>query len=187
MAHGGTNFGFTAGANFDLDGKGTFQPDITSYDYDAPINEAGNSTTKFNFIRSVLNNCRPGKSVAPPAPIPAMKIAEFKPTLWASIWENLPNPITSYKTRTMQDLDQPHGFVLYSAQIESSGKTLDRRMTIQELHDYANIYTNGNYVGSLDRRLNEYTMNLTSTTSQLDILVEAMGHLNFSPQMNFDR
>lgn len=44
MAHGGTNFGFTAGANFDLNGSGTYQPDVTSYDYDAPINEQGAKT-----------------------------------------------------------------------------------------------------------------------------------------------
>lgn len=39
MAFGGTNFGFWAGAN-----RGqveSYQADITSYDYDCPINEDG--------------------------------------------------------------------------------------------------------------------------------------------------
>lgn len=40
MFFGGTNFGFTAGANDG--GIGKYEPDLTSYDYDAPMDEAGN-------------------------------------------------------------------------------------------------------------------------------------------------
>lgn len=52
MVHGGTNFGFTSGANYDK--KHDIQPDLTSYDYDAPISEAGWVTPKFDSIRNVI-------------------------------------------------------------------------------------------------------------------------------------
>jgi hypothetical protein len=55
MAFGGSNFGFTSGANFDLGNTGTFQPDVTSYDYDAPITENGDKTAKFNEMRYILS------------------------------------------------------------------------------------------------------------------------------------
>lgn len=54
MFHGGTNFGFTAGANF---GK-FYQSDITSYDYDAPLTESGDLTEKYFAIRDVLSKYR---------------------------------------------------------------------------------------------------------------------------------
>lgn len=77
MAFGGSNFGFTAGANFDLGNTGTFQPDVTSYDYDAPITENGDKTTKFNEMRYILGNCLSRKLSPIPEPIPSMQIAEF--------------------------------------------------------------------------------------------------------------
>lgn len=115
-----------------------------------------------------------------------MKVAEFKPTLWASLWENLPAPVYSDHVITMENLDQGHGFVLYSANV-ATGTGKDRNLFVQDVHDFANVYSNGNYIGSLDRRIDQYNMNISSTTSKLDILVEAMGHINFSKEMNLDR
>lgn len=51
MFYGGTNFGFTAGAN---GGEKEFLPDITSYDYDAPLTEAGDPTAKYFAIRDTI-------------------------------------------------------------------------------------------------------------------------------------
>ena len=51
MYVGGTNFGFMNGANYD---PGNYQPTVTSYDYDAPINESGDPTDKFFAIKKVF-------------------------------------------------------------------------------------------------------------------------------------
>jgi hypothetical protein len=56
MFHGGTNFGLTSGAN----DKGTYQAITTSYDYDAPLDEAGQPTEKYRAYREVLSRYAPG-------------------------------------------------------------------------------------------------------------------------------
>ena len=52
MAHGGTNFGLTAGGNSKFDKKPyDYAAHITSYDYDAPINEQGSPNKKYHIFR----------------------------------------------------------------------------------------------------------------------------------------
>lgn len=66
MFFGGTNFGFTAGAN---DGVlGDFTADVTSYDYDAPMNEAGDPTQKYLAIRDAVSRYLPLPNVSVPSP-----------------------------------------------------------------------------------------------------------------------
>ena len=90
VAHGGTNFGFTAGAN--SGGKGGYEPDVTSYDYDAPINEQGRATPKYHALRDLIASYLPtGRTLPPvPDPIPAIAIPEFPMTPLTSIWDHLP-------------------------------------------------------------------------------------------------
>ena len=80
VAHGGTNFGFTAGAN--SGGKGGYEPDVTSYDYDAPIGEQGNATPKYHALRNLMASHLPAGVTLPPIPnpIPAMAVPEFAMT-----------------------------------------------------------------------------------------------------------
>ncbi len=65
VIHGGTNFGFTAGAN--SGGKG-YEPDVTSYDYDAPIDEQGRPTAKYMSLRRLLGSYLPKGKKLPPVP-----------------------------------------------------------------------------------------------------------------------
>ncbi|KAL2899565.1 Beta-galactosidase 17 [Bienertia sinuspersici] len=66
MAHGGTNFGFYNGANTGSDGS-DYKPDLTSYDYDAPIQEAGDvDNAKFRAIRRVIQKYT--AATLPPVP-----------------------------------------------------------------------------------------------------------------------
>jgi beta-galactosidase len=67
VIHGGTNFGFTAGAN--SGGKG-YEPDVTSYDYDAPIDEQGKPTAKYMALRKLLGSYLPKGKKLPPVPDP---------------------------------------------------------------------------------------------------------------------
>ena len=72
MAHGGTNFGFWAGANADQRGESTYSPTLTTYDYDAPINEQGALTEKFHMFRSMVQKYTNEKLPDIPQPIPTM-------------------------------------------------------------------------------------------------------------------
>ncbi len=179
VLHGGTNFGFTAGAN--SGGKG-YEPDITSYDYDAPINEQGNPTYKYFAIRNLM--LKHFKNIPEiPEPIPAMEIPEIKMELYSSIWDNLPKPVNSVQPKPMEMFDQNEGFILYKTKLigHKSGKLL-----ITDLHDYATIYLNGKYIGKLDRREAERTIELPPSDVEypvLEILVEGMGRINFAQEI----
>jgi len=182
VIHGGTNFGFYAGAN--SGGKG-YEPDLTSYDYDAPINEQGNPTPKYFALRILI-----GKYVKNipdlPKPITAIEIPEIKMELFSSVWENLPKPKNSVQPKPMEAFDQKEGFILYKTKLigHKSGK-----LTITDLHDYATIFLNGKYIGKLDRREAEKTIDLPKSDVKdpvLEIFVEGMGRINFA-QFLIDR
>ena len=183
VIHGGTNFGYWAGAN--AFSPTQYQPDVTSYDYDAPINEMGQATPKFYALRNLLAKYLPAKQKLPavPAAVQVIEIPEIKLTASASVWDNLPAAIQSPQPKPMEMLGQKGGFILYRTKLigHKSGK-----LRITELHDYATIFVDGKYIGKLDRAKAENIIELPASTSanpQLDILVEGMGRINFAEYM----
>jgi hypothetical protein len=182
VIHGGTNFGFTAGAN--SGGKG-YEPDVTSYDYDAPISEQGRATPKYHALRDLIAEHLPaGTSLPPiPDPIPAIDIPEIPMRVLASIWDRLPSPIASVQPRPFEMYGQNQGLMLYRTTLvgRKSG-----RLVITNLHDYATVFLNGTLVGTLDRRLGENAIELPVSNVAmpvLEILVEGMGHINFAQEL----
>jgi beta-galactosidase len=180
VIHGGTNFGFWAGANSFSPTQ--YQPDVTSYDYDAPINEMGQPTPKYFALRKLLAKYLPAHQKLPdiPAPIPVISIPEINFTESASLWDNLPEAIQSPQPRPMEMFDQKAGFILYRTSLIGHKKG---KLCITDLHDYATVFVDGKYIGKLDRSKAENTIELPASTSenpQLDILVEGMGRINFA-------
>ena len=182
VAHGGTNFGFTAGAN--SGGQG-YEPDVTSYDYDAPIDEQGRATPKYRALRELISkHLLPGVTLPPaPDPIPATAVPEFAMSPYASLWDHLGAPVASLHPRPFEMHGQNQGLVLYRTTLigRKSGQ-----LTITDLHDYAIVFVDGKEIGRLDRRLGEKTIELPVTTNPmpvLDILVEGMGHINFAQEI----
>ena len=183
VIHGGTNFGFWAGAN--AFSPTQYQPDVTSYDYDAPINEMGQATPKYYALRNLLAKYLPAKQKlsAIPAPIPVIEIPEITFAQTASVWDNLPAAVHSPQPKPMEMFGQKSGFILYRTKLigHKSGS-----LKITDLHDYATIFVDGKYVGRLDRARAENIIELPASTSanpQLDILVEGMGRINFAEYM----
>lgn len=179
VIHGGTNFGFTAGAN--SGGKG-YEPDVTSYDYDAPINEQGRPTEKYFALRKLISK-HVGELPAVPEPIGAMEIPQVAMKPFTSVWSNLPQPVASVQPRPFEAYGQDYGFIIYKTELigHKSGK-----LTITDLHDYATVFLNGSYVGKLDRREAESTIDLPKSSVKnpvLEILVEGMGRINFAQSM----
>lgn len=179
MVHGGTNFGFWAGAN--SGGKG-YEPDVTSYDYDAPIDEQGRPTAKFTQLRDLLARYRQNAAPisAPPDPIPAAAIPPIEMKPYASLWDNLPRPIPSVQPRPMEAFGQDFGLIAYETTLvgRKSGS-----LAVTELHDYATVFLDGKYLGKMDRREGVNTIALPQTDNPhpaLTILVEAMGRINFA-------
>lgn len=176
MTHGGTNWGHWAGAN-----SPGFAPDVTSYDYDAPINEQGAPTEKYYLLREVMAKHNSGKALPeiPPTP-PTDTVAEFRLTEVAPLAANLPEAVRTDTIKTMEEFGQGYGSIVYSTSLPfdiTEGSVLE----VSEPHDYAIISVGGKQVGILDRRLSQTRLALPSCAAgdSLTILVEAMGRINF--------
>ena len=183
MFHGGSTFGFMNGANK----SAVYKPIINSYDYDAPLDEAGRPTEKFFALRDVIKKYLPAGTVLPelPAPLPMIEIPRLELKESASLFSALGRPVKSERPQPMEAVGQNYGFILYRKRLDRAAKgTLE----ITEPSDYALVYQGDKRLGVLDRRLKQNSLNVElSTAAPLDILVENMGRVNFGPHMVTDR
>ncbi|MES2374463.1 MAG: beta-galactosidase [Bacteroidota bacterium] len=179
MAHGGTTFGTYSGAN-----APPYSPQTSSYDYDAPINESGEATQKFYQIRDLFAKyLQLGEKLTPvPAAIPKQTIAPFLLTEFAGIFRNLPSAVTADSTVFFEDMDLPFGSMLYQTILPAGDQT---KLNVKEIHDYAAVYINHVFIGTLDRRKNNsLQLPVRKNNVTLSILVEAMGRVNYGGNMH---
>ena len=178
MFHGGTTRGFMNGANYN--DKDPFEPQISSYDYDAPLDEAGNATPKFMAFREVIQKNMPSGEKLPPVPAPkrSINIPAIKLTQSINLLNVLPAPKVNSKPLTFEDLSQDYGFVLYRTVLKGGNNDM---LKVNGLRDYAIIMLNGKTVGILDRRLKQdsLSLDLPQGSVTVDILVENLGRINF--------
>jgi len=175
MAHGGTNFGTWAGANHEVG----YQPTVTSYDYDAPISEAGWATEKFHAFREVIGRYLPVGDIPDADPVlPAQRI-ELTESL--SLLAALPDaPTDRYPLPPrFEELDLDQGLVMYRHLLR--GPRQSEPLTLAGLADRAQVFVDGDPLTILERDgLNN--VELASTEDQeLSILVESLGRVNFGP------
>jgi hypothetical protein len=182
VIHGGTNFGFTAGAN--SGGKG-YEPDVTSYDYDAPINEQGMPTSKYFALQQLISSYLPvGESLPPmPEPVPACEFPPVAMRPFTSVWDNLPAPVRAVQPLPFESLDQNQGFMLYRTRLIGHKGGM---LKVTDLHDFATVFLDGTFIGHMDRREGVNTIKLPVSTEKepvLEILAEGMGHINFAQEI----
>lgn len=140
MFFGGTNFGFTAGAN--LDGPGKYKADLTSYDYDAPMDEAGDVTSKYLILRDVIKDFLPLPNISVPLKSPKMQIPPIELKAKAALLSSTSRQflgcemIMSAKPLTFEEINQFSGFVLYETELPKLKKD-PSVLTISTLHDRA--------------------------------------------------
>ncbi len=176
MTHGGTSFGHWAGAN-----SPGFAPDVTSYDYDAPINEYGHATPKFWELRKTMEKYNGGKRLpdvpkpaAPIITIPKMTLNEFSPlTLGTGL------PTTSRDIKSFEEMNLGWGAMIYATTLPKVDKS--SRLSLNDAHDYAQIFIDHKLIGTIDRTKNEKSIILPPVEKgeKLNILIEAMGRINF--------
>lgn len=182
MAHGGTTFGHWGGAN-----NPAYSAMCSSYDYDAPISEAGWTTDKYFELRNMLKNyLDEGEKLADvPEALPIMKIPAIKFTQVASLIDNLPEPVQVENIQPMEKFDQGWGSILYRTSLlkEVKAGTL---LKITEQHDWTQVFADGKLLARLDRRKGEQEVTLPALKAgtQLDLLVEAMGRVNFDKSIH---
>ena len=180
MFHGGTTRGFMNGANYN--NKDPYEPQTSSYDYDAPLDEAGNATPKFMAFRSVIQkHLLPGETLPDvPAAKPVVSIDDIEFTESTSIFNILSTPKKSQRLLTFEDLHQAYGFVLYRTRLNGGVKG---KLVLNGLRDYALVFINGRRACILDRRLGDSSIMVEMPKGRvtLDILVENLGRINFGP------
>ena len=178
MFHGGTNFGFTSGAN----DKGTYQPTVTSYDYDAPLDEAGNPTAKYHAFREVIARHHDVPGEPPPAARPA-------PRLTAALTD--PVPLLDWAKRsgdwrrhdtvpTLDELDGAPRLALATTRIGASDPAV---LCFGEVRDHASVFLDGRPVGTLLREHHQRALGLHRAGGELTVLVEDHGRVNYGPRL----
>ena len=184
MFHGGTNFEYTNGANT----GGGYQPQPTSYDYDAPLGEWGNCYPKYHAFREVIQKYLPAGTVLPevPADNPTTTFATVELKESAPLRTAFHQTTQSENVLSMEDLGVDFGYIHYQTTLQKAGK---QKLVIQDLRDYAVILIDGKQVASLDRRYNQnsVTLNVSKTPATLEILVENTGRVNYGPDILFNR
>ena len=186
MFHGGTTFGFMNGANYNREHPILPQP--STYDYDAPLDEAGRPTPKYFAIREVIAKHLGSDVKLPPVPsvnktiaIPAIKLSEV-----SNLYTLLGTPRRSERPLSMEDLNQGYGYVLYRTTVKNPVKGL---LKINGLRDYAVVLVNKHRVAILDRRIaqDSVDMAIMDPNSTLDIFVENLGRINYGKRMTDNR
>jgi beta-galactosidase len=182
MFHGGTTRGFMNGANYN--DRNPYEPQISSYDYDAPLDEAGNPTPKFTEFRKVISKHLPAGEVLPPVPAakPSIAVPAIRFVSTTNLFDVLPPAKTNATPLTFEDLQQAYGFVVYRTAVNGGSNGVLR---IKDLRDYAIVFINGKRVGILDRRLKQDSLllDLPAGKPTLDILVENLGRINYGPYL----
>ena len=178
MFHGGTNFGFMNGANcFDK-----YEPTVSSYDDDAPVNECGDLTDKYFRFREVISKYAPIPDIELPAPVKKKKYGKFEFTACRRLFDcldKLSAPVETVCPLPMEKLGQGYGFILYRTEVRGPRETQNVR--IQEPRDRAYIYKNDELLGVQYRNDREpaVSTDIPAEGATLSVLVENMGRVNY--------
>lgn len=191
MFHGGTNFGFYNGANHSANDpenriKNRYEPDITSYDYDALLTEWGECTPKYFAIQREMEKYL-GKKLPTPEKVPLQNIGKVQLTQCGSLFGNLDRvgeSFTDCLPANMEKYGQAYGYILYRNRITTRQK-IDL-LAFREVYDRALVFFNGVYRGVIYRNDPKQYLEVEGWMDEggvLDILVENMGRINFGPDM----
>ena len=186
MTHGGTSFGHWAGAN-----SPGFAPDVTSYDYDAPINEWGLATPKFWELRKMMEKYdergfplqggrKGGLPAVPKAPMPIITVPKFELTEFATLMTAVTKDgkTENGALKTFEEMDMGWGMMIYSTRLP---EITSSSVLTGEFHDFAQVFIDGKYIGKIDRVKNEKSLTIPPVKKGADliIIVEGMGRINF--------
>lgn len=179
MFHGGTNFCYTNGANTSYG----YEPQPTSYDYDAPLGEYGNPTPKYYAFREVIQKHLPAGEVLPEVPAlnPISTFASVELNEQAPLSAAFTERKESERPLTMEEMGVDFGYIHYETVLP---RAMKGSLVLKELRDYAVVMVDGKTIGSLDRRHRQNKMDVDIPAGgKLEILVENVGRVNYGPDL----
>ncbi|MFZ6721951.1 beta-galactosidase [Undibacterium sp. Ji49W] len=180
MAHGGTTFGLWGGCDR------PFRPDTSSYDYDAPIGEAGWTGEKFKAYRDGIQPFLAEGESLPPVPprMSVIEIAAFALKESASVFANLPPRVI--KTTSPQPIEQydiSRGLVAYRVTLPAGPAGV---LEAAKVRDLAWVYVDGKQAGTMDTRHNRFRVELAARSKPVtvDILLYTIARVNFGVEIH---
>lgn len=203
MFHGGTNFGFTAGANHNQ-GHG-YEPTVTSYDYCAMLTEWGDYTPAYHAVRKLLCEKQGIEPPELPESPKLQSIGKVELTEAASLFENLDNIGEKHHVPVPEGMEyfgQNFGLIYYETTLK--GKYNASPMYVKNVHDFAEVYFDGEKKTSIDRTLysvegkttlkdvifkkkkgesSPFLMPALSGERKIGVLVDTMGRVNYGENM----
>lgn len=179
MFHGGTNFGLTNGANH----KGRYLPLVTSYDYDAPLDEAGDPTEKYYALRDVIAKHAPvpDELPAPGVPAPSFTVPLANVGTWTDAGTAAPS---TERPATFDALEHLSALVRYD--VELPELSAPATLTIEDARDLAWVRVDGKSIGTLARTRHDHTLTVPPGKI-LSILVEDQGRVNYGPRLGEEK
>lgn len=188
MFHGGTNFGFTAGANGNF--YTDYAPTVTSYDYDCTLSESGDPTEKYLSAQKVIKEYTNNEKIRP---IKAGNRMVIEPVKLTASWK-IDNDFSYLATKsgnavvppTMEQLGENFGFIHYRTLVKPLMD--DGKIRLFDVNDYAQVWVDGQYLGSKYRTEVDKTFAIKASNKEqvLDILVENTGRINYGPFVGKD-
>jgi len=180
MFHGGTNYNFWNGAN---ENKGKYQPTITSYDSDAPLNESGDPTEKYFAYQRIISKHNPTFKIEKPESLVKKAYGKVNLTEADSLLDCLDvlsKKQLTLETQPMEYFGQNFGFIHYRTQLSGP---VNENLRLIGVHDRAQIFLDGKPIATVSRNDKKQSLpvSIPPEGAQLDILVENMGRINYGP------
>ncbi|MBR2632031.1 MAG: beta-galactosidase [Lentisphaeria bacterium] len=190
MLLGGTNFGFTNGANTETPPFDNYACGVTSYDYDAPMQEWGDAAPKFKAIQDVIRKYNPATPDEIPAPTVKRSYGKVKLTGSARLFDvlgDITTPTTHAVPQKMERLGMRQGYLLYRTTLR--GPLGKETIRLRNLRDRAQIWVDGEFAGSVWRsgERDYVNVNIPNADAVLDVLVENTGYVNYGPACGTER
>ncbi|KAF1299459.1 beta-galactosidase [Enterococcus sp. JM4C] len=186
MFQGGTNYGFYNGCS---DAGETNEPQITSYDYDAPLTEWGAPTAKYFTIQKVIKEEVPAAQIAEPIYPEMVALGNYRVEESVSLFsvlDEISQPIQNDYTLPMEKIGQNFGYTLYRSQLH--GKRLVPKLKVVDALDRVQFYLNNQPVATQYQESigADVSIELVKEDNELSLLVENMGRNNYGPKLVAD-
>ncbi len=185
MFHGGTSFATWAGANLDVE-KNVFEPDISSYDYDALLDEAGRPTAKYAAVRKLLADYLPADRFHDlPPPEKALTVAPFALGEVAPLSQLLGPARLAEDPKTLEGCGRTAGMLHYRHRLAQKAAG---QLSLTEVRDLALVSIDGKPAATLDRRRHDTGFAIDAPAgAMIEVLVDAMGHANYGKGVGKDQ
>lgn len=180
MFHGGTNFGFMNGCS----ARGvTDLPQVTSYDYDALLDEQGNPTPKYFAVQKMMEAYYPEYPQMKPLTKESFELRDIALSEKVSLFETLADlaqPVESLYPVKMEDLGQSYGYLLYRT--EASWDADEEKIRVIDGRDRMQLFVDGKlmatqYQAEIGQDI--FVAGEKKTTHRIDVLMENMGRVNY--------